>query len=609
MSKDQKGGRKSISKEGFKDLLGIYRFILPYKWLFLLGLLFLTISTFLVLGFPVLSGVLLDVASGDQMSFNSGQLMKSISENSDSITIDKVSQVAWLLMGILAVQSVFSFFRVYIFAQVTEKSMATLRTKVFTKMLNLPVKFFDNQRVGDMISRLTSDISIVQETLSITSAELFRQFMVLLIGITVIFIQVPDLALFMLAIFPAAILIAVIFGKSIKKLSKKSQSHLGDTNVIADESMQSIMVVKAFTNEWFEINRYSKSLKKTMEVALHAAKYRGAFISFIVLALFGAIVAVMWKGASLVDQQIITSGELVSFVLLTMFIGASIAGIGDMYGQVQKAVGAAQRIKEVLDEEEEVIEKPKGNLRLNGDIEFDKVHFTYPETQTEVITDVSFKVGQGQKVALVGPSGAGKSTITQLLLRFYPDFTGTVTVDGVNIAEYPLSEYRNNIAMVPQEVMLFGGTIWDNIKYGKMDATDEEIMAAAKKANLMEFVEKQEQGFETLVGERGVKLSGGQKQRIAIARAILKNPSILILDEATSSLDAASELLVQSALEELMKERTTLIIAHRLSTIRNADKILVLNNGKIEENGTHHELSEHKDGMYSHLLKLQFQVK
>ncbi|MDH5381304.1 MAG: ATP-binding cassette domain-containing protein, partial [Cyclobacteriaceae bacterium] len=354
-------------------------------------------------------------------------------------------------------------------------------------------------------------------------------------------------------------------------------------------------------------NRYTKSLMKTVKVALEAAKYRGAFISFIVFALFGAIVAVMWKGASLVNEGDITSGDLVTFVLVTIFIGASIAGIGDMYGQLQRAVGASQRILEVLDEESEDINKPDSISNLEGNIQFENISFKYPDTNKFVLEDINFEIKPGQKVALVGPSGAGKSTITQLLMRFYPITSGDIKVDGKDISSYALSDYRSNIGIVPQEVMLFGGTIRENILYGKTNATEEELLNAAEKANVTEFIEHMKDGFDTIVGERGVKLSGGQRQRIAIARAVLKDPSILILDEATSSLDAQSEILVQKALETLMENRTTLIIAHRLSTIRSADRILVIKEGRIVEEGNHTELSE-INGLYNHLLKLQFQV-
>ena len=602
----EKEEKKPLNKGNLKKLLGIFQFMYPYRWLFFTGLLCLFISSFLVLSFPVLSGKLLDVASGEKWVMSSGDLLDQV--QGGEIVLENVTQVAFLLMGILIVQSGFSFIRVYLFAIVSEKSMADLRKTVFNRILNLPMTYFDNRRVGDLISRLTSDVSIIQETFSITAAELFRQTTVLLIGVGIIFVIVPKLSLFMLAIFPAIIILTLFFGRSIRRLSKDSQTSLGNTNVILEETLQSVLIVKAFTNEFYEIGRYGKQMGKTVKIALRAAKYRGFFISFIVFALFGAIVAVMWQGGSLVAEGVISAGDLVTFVLVTMFIGASIAGLGDMYGQLQRAIGASERVMEILKEDQEEDIEDGVETEVQGNIEFRDVSFTYPESKEQILSELNFKIDPGQKLALVGPSGAGKSTITQLLMRFYPLSEGQILVDDHEVHDYSLSYYRKNIGIVPQEIILFGGTIRENIGYGKPGATDEEIEEAARQANALEFIEGFENGMETIVGERGVKLSGGQRQRIAIARAILKDPAILILDEATSSLDAQSEVLVQEALEKLMEGRTTLVIAHRLSTIRRVDQILVINKGTVIEKGTHEELSAIPDGMYSHLLKLQFQL-
>ena len=351
---EKKEEKRPLNKYNLKKLLGVFQFMYPYKGLFFIGLACLFISSFLVLSFPVLSGKLLDVASGESWNMGSSDLIGKLQgEEGNNIILDNVTQVAFLLMGILILQSGFSFIRVYVFAIVSEKSMADLRKAVFSKILNLPMKYFDNRRVGDLISRLTSDVSIIQETFSITAAELFRQTTVLLVGIGIIFVMVPELSLFMLAIFPAIIILTLFFGKNIRKLSKESQGSLGDTNVILEETLQSVLIVKAFTNEFYEMKRYASAMGRTVTIALKAAKYRGFFISFIVFALFGAIVAVMWKGGSLVSEGVILAGDLVTFVLVTMFIGASIAGLGDMYGQLQRAIGASERVLEVLYEEPE----------------------------------------------------------------------------------------------------------------------------------------------------------------------------------------------------------------------------------------------------------------
>lgn len=579
-----------LNRTGFEKLMGIFTFVSPYKWTLLLGILCLVLSSVTLLSFPYFAGKLLDVASG-----KGGFILSSI------------NQIAIALVGILIVQGVFSFIRVYTFAIVSEKTLADIRLSVYEKMLWLPLSFYDKRRVGELISRITSDVGVLQDTFTITLAELLRQVLVLIAGTIVIFVLTPKLTLFMLLTFPVLVLAALFFGRFIRKLSKKTQDQLASTNVIVEETLQSITVVKSFTNELFEAARYKKSLKGVVRIALHAAKYRGVFISFTIVALFGGIVAVSWYGALLVQANEVTVGELFSFVLYTTFIGGSIAGLGDIYSQLQKSVGASERIMEILAETDEK-EGLVTSLRLEGRIQFKNVAFSYPtRADLPVLKAIDFEIDAGQKIALVGPSGSGKSTITSLLLRYYQLNEGVVLVDGKPINEYPLSNYRSNIGVVPQEVILFGGTIRENIAYGKPTATDQEIEEAARKANALDFILTFPERMNTLVGDRGVKLSGGQRQRVAIARAILKDPKILILDEATSSLDAESERLVQDALENLMEGRTTIIIAHRLSTIRKVDRILVIKEGAIAESGSHDELTDKSNGIYSNLLKLQFE--
>jgi ABC-type multidrug transport system fused ATPase/permease subunit len=341
-------------------------------------------------------------------------------------------------------------------------------------------------------------------------------------------------------------------------------------------------------------------------VALRTARFRGLFVSFVIFALFGGIVAVGWYGAQLVQQNELTVGLLFSFVIYTSFIGGSIAGLGDIYTQLQRSIGASERLLEITRQPDESEAVESEYLKLKGEIAFDQVSFTYPSRKDfEVLKQLNFTIAAGEKVALIGQSGAGKSTIISLLMRFYHATHGKVLVDGQDVLEYHLTSYRKNVGIVPQEVILFGGTIQENIAYGNPAASFEKIREAARKANALEFIESFPEGFATVVGERGVKLSGGQRQRIAIARAILKDPAILILDEATSSLDAKSELLVQQALEQLMEGRTTIVIAHRLSTIKKVDRIFVINDGQLAEMGTHAELSQLSTGIYSTLLKLQ----
>jgi ATP-binding cassette, subfamily B, bacterial len=586
---NDEGEKKPVTKAGLRNFIGIFRFAAPYRFVFIGGLVALTFSSLTALSFPFLAGKLLDVAQGKSEFF-----------------LTTINQVALGLVAVLALQSVFSFLRVYTFSIVSEKSLADLRHAVYEKIIWLPQSFFDSRRVGELISRITSDVSTLQDAFAFMLAELLRQVLVLVIGTAVIFILTPKLSFFMLLTFPVLVLAALFFGKFIRKLSRKTQDQLASANVVVEETLQSIAVVKSFTNEMFEVIRYRKSLTEVVTTALHAAKYRGLFISFTILTLFGGIIAVSWYGALLVQSKGVTVGQLFSFVLYTGFIGASIAGLGDLYSQLQRSIGASERILEILELTDEKSDASL-SVKLKGEVAFDNVSFSYPtRADYTVLKSLSFSIAPGEKVALVGPSGSGKSTIINLLMRLYPVSNGHLEVDGKNILNYPLTAYRKNIGIVPQEVILFGGTIRENIAYGKPGATEEEILNAARKANALEFIERFPEQLDTVVGDRGVKLSGGQRQRVAIARAILKDPSLLILDEATSSLDAQSERLVQDALEKLMENRTTIIIAHRLSTIRKVDRILVIKDGQIAESGSHDELTSIDNGIYSNLLRLQF---
>ncbi|MBK9509011.1 MAG: ATP-binding cassette domain-containing protein [Cytophagaceae bacterium] len=583
--------KRKISKDGFKKALSLFKFMLPYKKTYIIGMVFLVLSTLTTMAFPLLIGE-----------------MTKVMEGKSAFTIN---QVAIYFGAILLAQGIFSFFRVYFFAIVSEKTAADLRKILFDKFIKAPITFFENNRVGDLMSRLTSDVSAVQNVLSTTLAEFFRQIATLVIGITMLIYISWKLTLFMLATFPIIVIAALVFGKYIRVLSRKVQDRLAEANTIVEESLQSISIVKAFTNERLESKRFGKSIDETVRLALKTANLRGGFISFFIIGLFGGIVLVIWYGGNLVIEKEILISQLITFLTLTIFIGGSMSGLGDLYAQLQRTVGASERILEILSEKDEVnLEKQPLPNPISGNISFENVKFRYPSrTDIEVLKGLNINIASGKKIALVGPSGAGKSTIVQLLMKLYNLADGKIKIDGQDIAAQDVSYLRQNIAIVPQEVILFGGTILENIAYGKPDASQQEIEDAAQRANAVEFIDKFPEKYETVVGERGVKLSGGQRQRIAIARAILKDPKILILDEATSALDSESEKLVQDALNELMKGRTTIIIAHRLATIRNVDQIYVIKDGEIAETGSHDDLMTDRNGIYSNLVKMQYDLE
>jgi ABC-type multidrug transport system fused ATPase/permease subunit len=420
----------------------------------------------------------------------------------------------------------------------------------------------------------------------------------------------PKLALMNLCILPVIIVIAIIFGKFIRKLSKESQDKLAESNSVVQETLLGISNVKAFVNEFFESKRYAEKLNQSVALAVKGATYRGIFASFIIFAIFGAVIVVIWYGASLVSINEISVGDLTTYILYSMFVAGSMGSFPELYASLQRALGASERVLEILDEPKEDIqvneEDKEIKIALHGDIVFDHVSFSYPtRPDLTILKDISFHVEAGKKLAIVGPSGTGKSTIASLILQFYQPSSGELKYDGIPANELALTDIRNQVAIVPQDVLLFGGTIRENISYGNLNSEAEDIITAAKRANAHNFIMDFPEGYDTVVGERGVKLSGGQRQRIAIARALLKDPAILILDEATSSLDSESERMVQQALVELMKNRTSIIIAHRLSTIRDADMIIVVEDGIISDMGSHQELMEKSSGLYRHLYTLQ----
>jgi ABC-type multidrug transport system fused ATPase/permease subunit len=600
--------KKSLNKESLNQGLKIFRYVLPYKWPFIMGMLALVVGSLIFLVIMLVPGEMLNILNGA-----SAEGLSSISDRLPGssglgMNINQLFLVALILLG---VQGLLSFWRVNLFAIVSEKGMANLRSDIYGKLIGLSIPFFEKRRVGELTSRITTDVTQVQNVISVTLAEFIRQIIILFGGIAIIVFTMPRLALTMLLTFPVVVIGAMFFGRYIRKLMKARQDLLAETNVVVEETMQTIQTVKAYTNEWFEVGRYAKKLQGAVDISLKAARMRGLFAAFIIFVMFGALFFIMWRAALMVQAGTLDPGDLVHFVVFTGTIGAAIASLGSFYTEIVSAIGATERIFEILDETAEIepLSEQTANIRLDGPIRYEQVHFTYPtRPDIDVLKGINLEIQPGKKIALVGASGSGKSTIVALLQRFYPLEDGKITIGGIDIKDLPLSAYRRNIGIVPQEVLLFGGTIRENILYGKPGAEEEEIIAAAKKANAWEFIGGFPEGLDTIVGERGVKLSGGQRQRVAIARAILKDPAVLLLDEATSSLDAESERLVQAALDGLMEGRTSIIIAHRLSTIREVDQIYVIDDGKIVEQGTHQELSLQEDGVYNNLAKLQFEM-
>jgi ABC-type multidrug transport system fused ATPase/permease subunit len=475
----------------------------------------------------------------------------------------------------------------------------------------MPIQFYNERRVGDLSSRITSDITAIQETLTTTLAEFLRQSVIIFVGVGWLVSYSPYLTLVMLGTLPVIIIVMVFFGRYIKKLSKETQDKVAESGVVLNETFTGVVSVKSYSNEPFEIARYYKRILDVRKNAMKSAIWRGMFGTFIIIFLFGTLGLVIGVGAHLQQTGQLPVEVLPQFIMLTGLIAGSIGGLAAQMGSLQRSLGIIDSVMEILamDPEEIPEEETAVEKHFNGTFEFKNVSFNYASrAEMAVLKDVSFEVKEGEQIALVGASGSGKSTIANLLLRFYEATEGTILFDGTPSSDWKLHDVRKSMAYVPQEVLLFGGSIRENIAYGKPSATDEEIKSAAIRANAWEFIEQFTEGWDTIVGDRGIQLSGGQRQRIAIARAILKDPKLLILDEATSALDTENERAVQLALDELMKNRTSLVIAHRLSTIRNASKIIVLEGGRIVETGTHEELIQ-KDSAYLKMVELQERAK
>jgi ABC-type multidrug transport system fused ATPase/permease subunit len=587
---------------------GMGTYLRPHRIGFAVGVVLISLSGILTLAVTRLWGELGGIGVGGAEAMESGWKRFVPWE------VESLGDVGALIAIVLVIQAVLSYLRVLLFARMTEDMTLRMRNDAFAAVISLPMGFFDKRSVGDLNSRISADITAIQNIFTVTFAELLRQLIVVVGGIAALLYFSVTLTLLMLVTLPVMILAAIGFGRFIKRLAKRTQDEVAESNTVVAEALTGIVGVKAFANEALEQARYADRTSRIRTLALRGAVWRGAFSSFIILFIFGAITLVIFKGADLMAAGGLASGHFLSFLLMTGLVAGSIGGFAAMFSELQKGLGAIESLLELLREPREPITPTHPHPQLQPHprphpqpltVSFSSVHFHYPtRPEVEVLDGFTLDIRPGEQVALVGASGAGKSTVAALLLRFREPTAGDLLIDGKPIASFPLTDYRNRLAYVPQEVILFGGDIRENIGYGRPGASDAEIEDAARRAHALDFIRGFPEGFATRVGERGVQLSGGQRQRIAIARAILRNPDLLVLDEATSALDTASEFEVQAALHELMRGRTSLVIAHRLSTVRAANRIAVLEAGKVVEVGSHEALME-AGGAYRKLVERQ----
>ena len=577
-------------KGKLKNLKTLWSFVKPYKFQLVMASFFLLLAAGTSLAIPRAMGDIVDKEFSAQQA-------------------GLVNDYFLILVAIVVVLAVATAFRFYFVTWLGERVVADIRKAVYERLITLSPEFFEENRPGEIVSRLTADTTLVQTIVGSSMSVWARNFLIAIAGTVLLFIQSPKLMLYIAVVIPLLLAIIIIVGRRVRNLSRTSQDKVADVGARANESLTALNIVQAFTQEQSEARRFGNHVDDAFLAAKRRIQVRAALTFTMIFMIFGAIAFVLYQGAQDVISGAMSGGDMVEFIILSIFVAAAFGALSEVYSELQRAAGAAGRLAELL-VAEATIKAPETPIAMphsvQGNICFDNVTFHYPSKKdTAALAGFNLTINPGETVALVGPSGAGKSTVLQLLLRFFDPQQGKVTIDGVDIAETEPTEFRKYLSLVPQETIIFADTVAENIRYGRLDATDSDVEAAAEAAAAKEFIERSEEGYDTFLGERGTRLSGGQRQRVAIARAILRDAPVLLLDEATSALDAESELKVQSALEHLMEGRTTLVIAHRLATVKKADRIIVLDEGRIVAEGKHEELVK-QGGLYKRLADLQF---
>ncbi len=576
---------------GFRTLAALLPFLRPYKKQFVLAIFSLILAASATLAVPLSFRQIID------LGFNA---------NSDN----QINQTFLILFIVACLVALGTSLRFYMVSWLGEKITTDIRAAVYSHVIKQSPEFFESTHSGEILSRLNTDTVLIQTLIGTSVSMAIRNILLLAGGLVMMFITSPKLSVLIFATLLLTIIPTMIMGRRVRKLSRASQDKIADASALAGEKLNAIPTIQSFTNEKVEINRFNQSIQTALDAAITRMRARSLLTFVAILFGFTSIILVLWLGAYAVMDNQITAGELSQFILYAVIVAGAIAGISEVIGDTQRAIGASDRLLELLNIQSTIQDFtsvksiPKVNAAGIG-VQIQNLSFRYPSNPNSVLSNISLEIKPGERVAIVGPSGAGKTTLFQLLQRFYDPTSGTILFSDINIQNIPLEALRKMIGVVPQDIVIFSDNAMENIRFGKMDATDEEVLSAARLAIADEFISKLPDGYQSFLGDRGIRLSGGQKQRIAIARVLLKNPALLLLDEATSALDAESELLVQRALEAAMDSRTTLVIAHRLSTVKQADKILVLENGKIIETGTHADLIQ-RSGLYSRLAKLQF---